>query len=415
MQKMARSLAASASHPQLVVVGAWVLSRLIMLALAIAFEWRVCFGDLAYYWTHLGSGGGFDPAAEMREYPVPVLWLLRPPALITSDVVGYGIVTALTLMILDALFTAYVTFRAERGPQIALGWTLLTFLLGPLTYMRFDLVTSMMLAVSLIEYRRRPALAGAALAVAAALKLWPALAVVAFVGMSRPALRRLFAGLAITGVVLVGLSLAYAGVGRLLSPLSYQADRGLNVDSVWATLPMLARVTNFSGFPVAVSRFAAFEITGPGVPLWLGAASASALVGVLVLLWLGIRVVRNRLDDAATVAGLAVLATLVLIVTNKTLSPQYLTWLAGSVPILVAWLPNRIGRLTVAGVAIITVLTHVTYPLMAGMFTTGGPGIKLAISTCTMATRNVLLVVLSVWFLAQLVARTSAQRIPDAT
>ncbi|MBK9158465.1 MAG: hypothetical protein IPM11_10200 [Micropruina sp.] len=381
----------------------WLATRIGILALAVVFEFRVASGDLEYYWQS-ASGSPFAPGTTMLEYPTPTIALLHGLTLLAHDAHSFAVLFMAVALVADLLFTAYLALREGGGTRIALGWTLLTFLCGPLLYMRFDVYTAILLGVALVEYRRRPALTGAAIALAVGLKVWPALTIVAFVGLGWPRFRRIVTGFALTGLVQVIACVGYAGIPRLLSPLMYQVSRGLNVDSVWATVPMLWRLRNFDLYPVAVSAFAAFEVTGPGVSIWLGVATASLAIGLLALLAATYAAWRRGAGDDVTITGLVVAATLLLIVSNKTLSPQYLVWLSASVPFLLEALRLR-GRPVHAAwalAALIAVLTHLTYPLFAGMYTPGTPSLKLILAILTLATRNVLLLIASGWMLAAL-------------
>ena len=72
------------------------------------------------------------------------------------------------------------------------------------------------------------------------------------------------------------VSLLWAGWDRLVSPLGWQSGRGLQVESVWASIPMLARALGLGDYAVTISRFQAFEIYGSGVAVWTAAARTTA-------------------------------------------------------------------------------------------------------------------------------------------
>jgi len=80
---------------------------------------------------------------------------------------------------------------------------------------------------------------------------------------------------------------------------------------------------------VTISRYMAFEIWGTGVPFWLGAASVAVLVGYALVV--AIYVVWLIRGHGRMIEGcvLTLLVIVILIVTNKTFSPQYVIWLGG--------------------------------------------------------------------------------------
>ena len=62
------------------------------------------------------------------------------------------------------------------------------------------------------------------------------------------------------------MTIAVGGWSRLWSPLAYQADRGLQIESVSATPVMVRFAADPDGYRVCFySPFKAYEITGPRV------------------------------------------------------------------------------------------------------------------------------------------------------
>jgi hypothetical protein len=130
------------------------------------------------------------------------------------------------------------------------------------------------------------------------------------------------------GVALSGASLLIAGWDRLVSPLTYQADRGLQVESVSATPAMIAWWLHPHRWHVVYAVHRAYEVTGPGVgALLFASAVLTALyaVGLLVGWW---RVLTSPVPvNLEAVVWLSLASVTGFIVTGKVLSPQYLLWL----------------------------------------------------------------------------------------
>ena len=309
----------------------WFVARLVVIS-----SWAVLTtnvqGDVSYYYDRISAMGQLGAAQTMPEYPTPALWVLYLPWLLGfGSATGYMIAFACLMLALDAAFTYSLWhFGGRWRGQAVVIWTVLLAFIGPTVYLRFDLITSVLAGWALIAvWRRRPVIAGALIGVAATVKLWPALLWPALCGGSRSRAWRVTVAMAVTGGALALGSVAWAGWGRLLSPLNYQSDRGLQVESVVASVPMLLRSLHIGDHAVTVSRYLAFEIWGTGVPFWLGVASVAviagyAAIGVAYVAWF-VRGHGQMIEGCV----LTLFAVSVLIVTNKTFSPQYILWFAG--------------------------------------------------------------------------------------
>jgi len=322
-----------------VLLAVWLITRtLLVVLMAATLARQPDRGDLAYYYTGMSHLAQAGPAETMPEYPTPVLWLMMVPWFLGGGHLAGFLAAFLGLMLALDAAVALTLWRGGghgRGAAV-LAWTVSVALMGHLPYERFDLVTSALAGWALLWVTARPAGGGALIGAGAALKLWPALLWPALCGRSRRQSLRATAGFLTTGGALALASLLWAGWDRLVAPLSWQAGRGLQIESVWASLPMLARHLAPGRYTIFLSPYKAFEIWGPGVHgLWLasGVATAAAylLLGAVFVLWW-----RRGAGRGVEAGVLVLLVTVALIVTNKTLSPQYLLWLAGPLAATVA-------------------------------------------------------------------------------
>ncbi len=381
---------------------AWALTRLAVLGVLALFE-RFVVGDVFYYHRKIRSL--FDVGLErtLNEYPTPVTWLLWLPYGATGgNRVGYLVAFVALMLALDAAFTlALYRSAGRRHTSAADFWLGFVLLVGPLSYLRFDVLPAVLAGGALLAARRRPWVTGALTGLGAAVKLWPALLIPAFLShrADTKAAARAFVGV---GFGLAAVSLLAGGWSRLVSPLTWQSDRGLQIESVWATPVMLARAVRPSRWVVDISRYQAYEIFGPTVALWLGVATAATVAGLVVIVALYLRAFRNPAPTALAV-GLVILATVaVMTVTNKTLSPQYLLWLGG--PMAALLLLARDGTLAQRDqlrrlarfLLLLALLTHLVYPLFYdGLLGRSGHPMVVA-STVVTALRNLALVVFTV-------------------
>ncbi|MDO5495997.1 MAG: glycosyltransferase 87 family protein, partial [bacterium] len=255
-------------------IGFWVVTRLLLLVLTTR-EWAGG-QDLVYYFESLSAGqvsGAFLDA--MPEYPLPAMLTIAIPFALAGG--SFGAFAALFVGMMVALDAAlsFALWRARGrlgwGPFLV--WGVLVTALGSISYLRFDLVPTVLAGAALLLAAARPSWSGAAVALGAAMKLWPA-ALLPAVVVRRGSLRPALFGVAVAGAALVAATVAAAGVDRLLSPLSHQTSRGLQIESVWATPLMLAHSRSPGMYEVRLIS-EAMEIDGPGAGLLRLAASGA--------------------------------------------------------------------------------------------------------------------------------------------
>lgn len=396
------------------IVTLWLLTRgaVIMLWLLFFFGTK---GDVNYYFTQIERMFEVGPEVTMREYPTPVLWLLSLPYLAgLGTAIGYLIGFVAMMFALDVAFTINLWKAGGRlRGQAVLFWTLFILLVGPTAYLRFDLVTSVCAGWALLAVMKGHSKTGGAfIGIGAAVKLWPALMWPALCG--GPRRQKLAATVGVFGVggILALVSLLWAGWDRLLSPLGWQSGRGLQVESVWASVPMLLRGFGLGDYAVAISRYQAFEVWGTSVNFWMKLADLSFQLGLIwaviaYLLWL--RRGPGRLMEAV---ALILMVILLMIVANKTFSPQYVIWLGGTQAAAFAIMGNRaqhtdryhedkrrLKRFALA-IAVMTLLTTIVYPIGYGPLVRDwgwtATWFRLPV-TLVLVARNVLISAMFVW------------------
>lgn len=362
--------------PRMVLL-VWSLARL-----GVFLTWGLVApetqGDVVYYYRQIDHMLLAGPEVTMREYPTPVLWLLALPWYVGfGSQRGYVVAFVILMLVLDAAFTWTLWRRGGRlRAHAVLFWTFFVAFIGPTIYLRFDLITSVLAGWSLLLLLRRQWLGSGALAgVGAAIKLWPALLWPALGGGS--ARHRIWASVGFwgTGTALALASLLWAGWDRLVSPLGWQSGRGLQVESIWASVPMLLRALGIGDYAVTISRYQAFEIYGTGVAVWTAAASIATVIGLLGLVVAYLIWWRRGHGTAMEATALMLLVILVMIVTNKTFSPQYMIWLGGPAAAACAMLGMRSAEspryradlrrlwLICLGILAATILTGIVFPI----------------------------------------------------
>jgi hypothetical protein len=385
------------------VVLAWLVTRLLMLGILAAFESFIT-GDVYYY--HRKIVGLFEVGlpGTLMEYPTPVVWILTLPyGLGLGDETAYLVAFMIFMLALDAVFTYAVWRSGGRRHDVAVDfWLLFVFLVGPLSYVRFDMIPAVLAGGALLAARARPWVAGALTGLGAAIKLWPALLIPALLA-DKERRKPTALGFVVVGFGLALISLLTGGLTRLFSPLTWQSGRGLQIESIWATPLMLLRMVRPEQWVVEISRYQAYEIFGAGVGLWQTISNVATVLGLMTIVVLWVRAYRMPGGVTPVAVALVVLATVtVVIITNKTLSPQYLLWIGGPIAALLLLrdgatpeLRRWIVRIGVAGL-VLAGLTQLVYPLLydgyLGFTNTAG----LVIATLVTAVRNVCLLAFTV-------------------
>ncbi len=310
------------------------------------------------------------------------------------------------MLAVDAAFTGLL-WRGDgrrRGDATNL-WLWFVPAIGPLAYFRFDLVPAVLAGGAVLAAIRRPAVAGLLTALGAALKLWPAVMLPTFL-IRRGDRRQVLAGFLGTGLLVGGLALALGGVSRTLSPLRWQGARGLQIESIAATPLMLARMVHPVGtWDMHMSQYKAFEIFGPGVHLITRLTSVLTVLGGLLLVLLWWRAHSAATASAGTLGWLFLATALIVTVTNKTLSPQYLLWLGGPAAALAVRVPADPAVRTFARVLLVTaVATHLVFPI--GYNALLKTHSFMPVVTLALAARNLLLVWLTWYAVRQVWMRT---------
>ncbi len=326
------------------LLAVWVATRAMML-----HEWSSKYqyitGDPHYYFWALR----FTPsiAERLREYPVPVvafLEIFRWPA---ADVAStYILAFAIGMALLDAAFTVVLWRAGARAG--AWYWMVFGFFMGPLLWFRFDVLPAVIVGVALLWVQRRPTRSGVFIGLGAAIKLWPALLLLPLVHRG-PAGRRRVQGMLVTGGLLALISWAFVGWARLVSPLTWQGNRGLQIESIPASAAMFEKAFGPSiRWHIDFSKYNAYEITGPGVSTALHVSTV--LMALVIVVAAAFAVVGWHSSDRPghrltafdfTLAAVALIA--LLIVANKTFSPQYMFWMGAPLAVLIHHAGRRSG------------------------------------------------------------------------
>lgn len=399
--------------PSAVATGIAVAITWFALKMVALWGWVLLPGEYGNTYYYFLTAQEQASRAPFPEYPTPTGFLLALPyALGAHDYESYRMVIIVATTVTDGLFTLILGRRT--GPVGVFGWMVLTTVLGQVALLRFDMLPAVAAAVALLlAVEGRSRIAAVVVAVGTGLKIWPViLAPLVILGAKRR--WQAVAWFAGTGAVLVAWSLLVGGWARLLAPLSYQSERGLQIESVAATLPMREWATE-PGSTVWYSSFHAYEVVGPHTDAWLylaGVASWFALVGCVALTayWY----LRGRPLSALVYLGLTFIGA--FIVTSPALSPQYLLWIAAPTAVLLGLVTRAESGpayapavITWVGAVALCLLTTAVYPVNYSGLTGQSDATTRALTYLTW--RNVGLIALVAWTAVMAWSETRRERI----
>ena len=339
-------------------------------------------GDLPVYFEAARAWlSGRTPYAEVPfEYPPYALLAFAPAALVSTTLHEFQVAFGLELLAVDVCIRAALLWagRARRGPWgygPFLAYAVVAQLHAFWLYKRFDLIPAgLVLAAILLLSNGAAGRAGAALVAGIGTKVYPVVLLPLALAQARRSgtLRRLLTGAALAAAPLAAL----AGVWPLLRAVGFHSTRGLQVESLWASVLWLFR--DWSGVRW-VHAPASYEVQGGVAPQVLGISIVVWSVGTAAAALLSTR--RPDRADAGGLAARALLPVLALVALGPVFSPQYVLWTTTLAALLVD--PDR-WRLALAPLAA-ALLTRVTYP---------APGYQTGLSTALTAAlvlRNLLL------------------------
>ena len=345
----------------------------------------------AHYWV--GVDGPFV-------YPVLAIFPMLAASSLGPAV--YASTWLSLVMILNCVAFAWLTGWGRTGRNIAAGWWWVAFLLllGPIALGRIDSITVPLAIVGMLLVVSRPVAGAFILTIATWIKVWPAALLAAIVIAHRQrATVVTWAVIASAGIV--AISLTYGSGSNILSFVTQQAGRGLQVEAPISTPWLWAAAAGVPGAFVYYNQdILTYQVTGPAADVVSLVMTPLLAIAALATSALGILAARRKPPVTELLPVLALALVSCLIAFNKVGSPQFMSWLA--VPVLFGLVVAASGhgrsfRTPAVLTLVIGGLTHVLYPYLYASFL-GLNAIMLIIDTA----RNVLIFVLFGWAIAAL-------------
>ncbi|CAN5137349.1 glycosyltransferase family 87 protein [soil metagenome] len=328
-------------------------------------------------------------------YPVVAL----VPMLIATAFGGdqYGSTWLTMILVLDAVAFGFVTGWGRARERIGTAWWWVAFLLllGPIALGRIDSVTVPVALVGAILIASRPKAAAVIITIAMWIKVWPAALVGAALIALRARWRILIVVLVVSGAV-IGIALALGSGANVLSFVTQQTGRGLQVEAPVTTVWLWQAL---AGDPFTYvywdGDILTYQVQGDGVEVVSALMTPLLLLVLLGIAGLGLRATRAGASAGDLFPSLSLALVAALIAVNKVGSPQFIAWLA--VPIVLGLATSAAGhggsfRFPAIIGLVVAALTQVVYPYLYNELLSLNP---LMVSVLTV--RNVLEFVLLGW------------------
>jgi hypothetical protein len=295
------------------------------------------------YWTEQADLTAYYVGID-KAWVYPIVALVP---MIAAGLFGFsnyaGTWLALVFVLDCVAFAVLVGWRRpERSSSLGWWWIAFLLLLGPIALGRIDSISVPVAMVAVLLLSARPKIAAFLLTIATWIKVWPAALIAAVIIASRARLRILLT-VAITSAVIVATALALGSGSNVLSFITQQTSRSLQIESPVSTIWMWLSFFQIGGsFPYYNPDINTFEVSGPQTIQV--AALLNPLLGMAALVVATLGVVAAQRGAAVTelLAPLALAFITAFIVFNKVGSPQYMTWLA--VPILLGLATHTMGH-----------------------------------------------------------------------
>jgi len=310
--------------------------------------------DVETYYTYASKmQQGLVPYEEFTvEYPPGALAVFLLPRLVAGSLHAYGDAFTAEMLVFD-LIGLFLVLGLGRKLKLSLwscliGYTLVMVAISSIMVQRFDMVPAVIMLGALYAFSRgNYKTAWALLAVGTMTKLYPAaLAPIFLLYQWRHQRWQTLAGSLITcAVMLLAIALPFLWIDShgFIASFTMQSQRSLQVESTYSSILLLGHTLGLPNVQPYQGRFS-YDLYAPlAQPL---ARYSFVVMGVAILvvysffLWSYRRVKDLKLSgppdtaDMGRVLNYSFVAILVLLITSKVLSPQFIVWLYPLLPLV---------------------------------------------------------------------------------
>ncbi|MEY3933805.1 MAG: hypothetical protein RLZZ606_404 [Actinomycetota bacterium] len=275
----------------------------------------------------------------------------------------------------NMLLIAYLLGWGKQMERAKGAWFLIAciFLTGPVAMGRLEVFSLALTVLALISYlKTRESLSMQFFSLATWIKVSPMAGIITgFVASNRRI--RFALHMAIGTAVLVLIGLLLGGDENLVSFITLQSDRGIQVESTIAIVWLIQLLFNVPGADVYYDNtIVTFQVAGFGVAEVSSLMTLVQFGALAITIFLGFRAKKNGADANTLFAWMFLTATMDLLVFNKVGSSQYQLWIVGAV--LFGILAKTANWKPMVWVTLITsALTWLIFPIFYGSLLDGEP------------------------------------------
>ncbi|MCL4441777.1 MAG: glycosyltransferase 87 family protein, partial [Firmicutes bacterium] len=301
-------------------------------------------GDIELYYKYAAEIlRGLVPYRDFGiEYPPGAIPFFLLPKLLAGDILSYRSLFVAEVMVFDFIGLILILYYGRKhgfSPrhlyQTGLLYVVLPAIIGLVGYQRFDLIPAVLVlaAVVLLDRGCRVS-AWALLGLSFAVKLYPVILIPVFLisGLRKKTLKKdVLYGLPAFVITAAAVWLPYlkASGPKFWFFLSYHGSRGIQLESLYATMLLAAR---WFGYPVSTEfSYGSWNVVSAISPVLARTSFffMAALMAVVLVHSFAARHGGLTYDDLPRQALLMVMG---FVIGSKVFSPQYILWL---IPLLV--------------------------------------------------------------------------------
>jgi hypothetical protein len=331
--------------------------------------YSIPFSGTALYYDYAGKTlSGLLPYRDfVLEYPPLALGIFTLPRVLGESFRWYYVFFQTEVIIADLVIVGALWFAALRfamsPTRVLIAYTIGVLAVGPITLHQFDIFSAAFTILAVIALaREKSVLAAFWLALGVAMKVYPILLAPIFVLVEWKRGRLKHIGYAIAAFIGTGLLTVLPWLIRapksLLVMINYHKDRGIHLDSTWASVAFILRAMKLTWVNVQL-QFQSWQIGGPATNVLIP-ISTVVLFSVLAFSywWIYRRLQNGAPADLEFLARASAFVLLGAMAGSKVFSPQYLFW---PVPFL-ALLDLQGDRLIHALFVLVGLITYWVYP-----------------------------------------------------
>ncbi len=300
------------------------------------------------------------------EYPPFALFFFILPRLFTAKYLTYAILyqTEVIIFLIIGLWIFYdISRRLDRQPwKLMTVYTLGVLAIGPITGNQFDVFPAILVLLALyLFWLNRHIAAWAFLALATLTKIFPAVIAPLFLiyYLRNRQNRLIWQGLLTFALVSLAILLPFLIISptSLWSLYEYHAQRGIQIETTYSSAFTLAHLLGWVNVKASFN-FGAWNIVGAPENVIAGVSTFLLLIFLVSTYWYVYFRNHSGQINIMTLGTYSFLIILIVLITSKILSPQYLIWLVPLLPLVVGkWRYAVWVMFPIAGA-----LTYVLFP-----------------------------------------------------